>query len=240
MNKIPFLALCALPVVLVACKDKDAAPAKPADKNSPPAASATTNAAPGASAVGTATTPAGNALVGDASGALALSWKIANADRPWVSVSLVAGDQTIPVGKLEATSDSEGDGTIAACSMKNTGASSALWCGGTPHYNYYTAKIAGGSLVVTLTDGVDQEPGSEKVTEVLKRPTTATTLKATGPASPALYGECRPGYVQKGPGQPCMHQCLKSPTVCKATEKCELTSVVGTDGPHKVSACVPK
>jgi len=36
-----------------------------------------------------------------------------------------------------------------------------------------------------------------------------------------------------------MRQCLKG-TGCKATEKCELTAVEGTDGPHKVSAYVPK
>jgi hypothetical protein len=240
MTKTFFFTLIAVPFALVACS-KEQAPsgADPTPKNAP-AVSATTNAAPAASAVGSATTPAGNALAADANGALALSWKIANAGYPKVTVSLVAGDQTIPVGTLDATSDSEGDGTISACSMKNTGATSTLWCGGTPHYNYYTAKISGGSLLVTLTDGVDQDPVPEKVTEVLRRPTMATTLKATGPASPALYGECRPGYVQKGPGQPCMHQCLKSATVCKATEKCELTSVVGIDGPHKVSACVPK
>ena len=229
-----------LPLVLVfvalACS-KEPAKADPTPKNAAPAASAvaTTNAAPAI-----ASASAGVALAADTNGALPLSWKLANAPNAKVSVSLVAGDQTIPIGSLDATTD-DGPATVEACAMKNTGATeSRLACGGTPHYNFYTAKISGGSLVVSLTDGVEQEPGSEKISEVVRKTTNATALKATGPASKALYGECRPGYVQKGPGQPCMHQCLKSATVCKATEKCELTAVVGTDGPHKVSACVPK
>lgn len=231
-----------LPLVLVfaalAC-NKEPSKADPTPKNAPPVASAatTTNAAPAGSA---ATTPTGIALSADASGALPIQWKIANAPNENVTVSIVAGDQTIPLGKLAAASD-DGPGTVDTCAMKNTGTGeSRLSCGMTPHYNWYTAKISKGELVVTLTDGVDQDPGSEKVSEVVKKTTNATVLKATGPASKALFGECRPGYVQKGPGQPCMHQCLKGPSVCKATEKCELTAIVGTDGPHKVSACVPK
>lgn len=230
-----------LPIVLVlgvfAC-NKDDSKADPTPKNAAPNASAatTTNAAPAASI---ATTPAGTALAADPTGALPLSWKIANGPTAKVTVSLVAGDQTFPLGALDATSD-DGPATVESCAMKNSGTGeSRLSCGATPHYNWYTAKISGGSLVVSLTDGVDQDPGSEKVTEVLKKPTTATALKATGPASKALYGECRPGFVQKKAGAPCMRQCLKG-TGCKATEKCELTAVEGTDGPHKVSACVPK
>jgi hypothetical protein len=230
-----------LPLVLVfaalAC-DKEPSKTDPTPKNAAPAASATTttNAAPASSDV---TAAAGTALAAGANGALPLSWKITNAPNEMVSVSLVAGDQTIALGTLAAASD-DGPGTVDTCSMKNTGTGeSRLSCGMTPHYNWYTAKIAGGALVVSLTDGVDQDPGSEKVKEVARRPTTATSLEASGPASKALYGECRPGYVQKGPGQPCMHQCLKG-TGCKATEKCELTAVEGTDGPHRVSACVPK
>lgn len=231
-----------LPLVLVfaafACNNEPSK-ADPTPKNAAPIASATatTNAAPAVTGV---TAPAGIALAADANGALPLSWKLANAANESVTVSLVVGDQTIPVGSLAAASDDE-PGTVNTCAMKNAGTGeSRLSCGATPHYNWYTAKISGGALVVTLTDGVDQDPGSEKVTEVVRKTTNATALKATGPASKALFGECRPGYVQKGPGQPCMHQCLKGPSICKATEKCELTAIVGTDGPHKVSACVPK
>lgn len=244
MNEHSFFVLRALSIFAVAgavaCNDKPPASDKPAAKDSPPAASVTTNAAPPASAAGSVTAPAGTALAADANGALPVSWKIANAPNEMVTVSLVSGDHTIPLGTLSAASD-DAPGTVDTCAMKDTGTrESRLSCGMTPHYNWYTAKIAGGSLVVSLTDGVDQDPSSEKVTEVARRPTTATSLKATGPASKALFGECRPGYVQKGPGQPCMHQCLKGPAACKASEKCELTAVVGTDGPHKVSACVPK
>lgn len=232
------LRFVAFGFLLLACSKDAAKDSAPTPKNAAPSATGTTNAAPVTPSAATA--PAGIALSADANGALPLSWKIANAPNESVTVSLVAGDQTIPVGTLAAASD-DAPGNVDTCAMKNSGTGeSRLSCGMTPHYNWYTAKITGGSLVVTLTDGIDQDPGSEKVTEIVRKTTNATALKATGPASKALFGECRPGYVQKGPGQPCMHQCLKGPSVCKATEKCELTAIVGTDGPHKVSACVPK
>ncbi len=199
------------------------------------AASATAPAAaPLASAI-----PSTPSLSEDATGTLALSWKLANAPNEYVSVSLVAGDQTFELGKLSAASD-DAHGTVETCAMKNKGTTeSRLSCGMTPFYNWYTAKLSGGSLVVTLTTGVYDDVGSEKVKEVLSKPTTATALKVTGPAPKGISGNCTPGFVQKGPDKPCMKQCLKGKG-CKATEKCELTAVEGTDGPHKVSACVPK
>lgn len=236
MKNLRFVA-CGL--LLFACSKDPPKEASPTPPNSASAAasSGTTSAVPITPPAATA--PAGSALPADGSGALVVAWKIANAPEEMVTVSLVAGDRTFPLGKLAAASD-EAPGNVETCAMKNTGTNeSRLACGMTPYYNFYTAKISGGSLVVSLTDGVEPDPGSEKVTEVLKKPTTATTLKATGPASKALFGNCRAGFVQKGPDKPCMRQCLKG-TGCKATEKCELTAVEGTDGPHKVSACVPK
>src|SRR5213075_2017824 len=107
-----------------------------------------------------------------------------------------------------------------------------------PAYNFYTAKISGGALVITLTTSVDDVAGSEKVKEVLRRPTTATMLKATGPASPALFGNCRPGFVQKTAEGVCMRQCLKV-TECKGKDVCTMVAVKGLDGDHRVHACVP-
>jgi len=233
-------SLLACGLLLFACSKDPAKDAPPTPTNSASAAApaGTTSAVPVTPPSTTA--PAGSALAADGTGALVLSWKVANAPQEMVIVSLVAGDQTFSLGKLSAASD-EAPGTVETCAMKNTGTNdSRLSCGMTPHYNFYTAKISGGALVVSLTDGVDNDPpGSETVTEVLKKPTTATALKATGPASKALFGNCRAGFVQKGPDKPCMRQCLKG-TGCTATAKCELTAVQGTDGPHKVSACVPK
>lgn len=246
-RSVQFAVPCALLAVLAlaSCKDKEPEkspePAKPsasAVTSAPPSASVAPNAAPSGSAASAA--PEGEPLPADPSGALAGAWKIVPGAYPKMTVSLVVGDKTVALPALDATSDGPEDGKVAACAMKGSSATvSKLECGGTPHYNYFTAKLAGGALVVTLTDGVDESPGSEKVTIVAKRPTSATALKLTGPASPALYGNCRAGFVQKTLDGPCLHQCLKG-TGCKPTEKCELTAVTGTDGPHKVSACVPK
>lgn len=229
---------------LIGCQDKAAGggatsssaatgTAAPAQKQASPPAPGPGSAAPAAAAGA-----AGARLAADASGAIALSWKAVNSGSPKVSVSLVAGDQTIPVGDLDATSDDAPSGTVEACSMKNKGQESVFGCGGTPSYNFYTAKIDGGSLVVTRTTGVEGNPGSEKLEEVVRRATSATSLKATGPASPALYGNCRTGHVQRTADSPCLHKCLKG-TECKAAEACKLIDITGSDGPHKVSACVP-
>ncbi len=225
-----------LAIALVACQDKPSgggnasasAPSAPADKQAPPPSAAASAAA----------SPAGSGLAADATGALPLTWKVVNGQNPHVSVSVVVGDQPIPVGPLDATSDDDPSGTAEACSMKNRGQESSLYCGGVPAYNFYTAKIESGALVITLTTGVDNEPSSEKIKEVVRRPTTATALKATGPASKALYGNCRVGYVQRTADSPCLHKCIKG-TECKGTDTCKLIDITGTDGPHKVSACVP-
>lgn len=237
-------ALLTVALALSACKDKEPekAPEPPKPTASAAPSAPTASAAPSAAVSSSASAAAaeGEPLPADASGALAGSWKIVPGAYPKMTVSLVVGDKNVPLPALDATSDGPEDGKVAACAMRGSSATvSKLECGGTPHYNYFTAKLAGGALVVTLTDGVDESPGSEKVTVVAKRPTTATTLKLTGPASPALHGNCRAGFVQKTLESPCLHQCLKG-TGCKPTEKCELTAVTGTDGPHKVSACVPK
>jgi hypothetical protein len=233
MRSVPLFVL----VALVGCQDKSGGGTS--SGTSPSATPAQKQAAPSSSASSATPASAGSgALAADASGALALSWKAVNAQSPRVNVSVVAGEQTIPVGELDATADDTPSGTIEACSMKNRGKDSVFSCGGTPAYNFYTAKIDGGALVITLTTGVDQDPGSEKVKEILRRPTTATSLKATGPASQALYGNCRVGYVQRTADSPCLHKCIKG-TECKGTDTCKLIDITGTDGPHKVSACVP-
>ena len=229
------LALLAPTVLLAACSSKEkAAPSGAASAASATASPAEAKSAPSPSAA----VPVG--LQADASGVLTLAWKVTQGAKPNVGASITVGAETITLPPLDATSDDpDEDGTVKACTMRgSTATSSELWCGGTPALNYYTAKLAGGALVVTRTEGVDGEPSADKVTEVARRPTAATSLKMTGPASPLLYGNCRPGYVQKTPDSPCMKQCLKG-TGCKANEKCQLTSVTGGDGPHKVSACVP-
>jgi len=230
MNRLNLLLAILL---LPACKDAD----KSAPTTTSSAAAPANPAAPAEKAVASATTATG--LAADESGALAMSWKVANAPSENVTVSLVVGGETFDLGKLSAASD-DAPGTIATCGMKNKGASSSeLWCGGTPAYNFLTATLKDGNLVVTRSTGVDGDPGSDKKTELLKKPTAAKTIKATGPATPALYGNCRAGYVQKTETGPCMRQCLKG-NECKPTEKCEMTSVKGLDGDHKVHACVTK
>lgn len=218
---------------------KDATQSGPSGTSSAAATSSSSTTQATTPSASAAVAPAGGArLPADATGALSFAWKVANAPQEKVTVSAVAGEETIAIGTLHAEAD-DAPGTIATCAMRNTGgATSKLTCGGTPAYNFYTASITGGALVVTLTTGVDSEPGSEKVVEVLRRPTAATTLRATGPASPALYGNCRVGSVQRTPDGPCMRQCLKG-NECKGTDKCELIAVKGTDGDHKVHACVP-
>ncbi len=225
---------------LIGCQDKASgggATSASATTSAAPAQQQGTPAASGPGSVTSAVVGSG-ALAADASGALALSWKAVKSQGTNVNVSLVAGDQTIPIGELDATSDDAPSGTTEACSMKNKGKESVFTCGGTPAYNFYTAKIDGGALVVTLTTGVDQDPGSEKLKEVVRRATVATSLKATGPASQALYGNCRVGYVQRTAESPCLHKCIKG-TECKGTDACKLIDITGADGPHKVSACIP-
>ena len=124
--------------------------------------------------------------------------------------------------------------------MRNsTATSSSLWCGDTPAFNYVTAKLSGGSLVFTVTKGVStgSAEDTQDVKEVARRPTIATALRATGPASAGLSGNCRPGYVQRTAEGTCMRQCLKG-TECTGKTKCEFIAVKGTDGDHKVHACV--
>jgi hypothetical protein len=210
------------------------------EKSAGPNASATASAPAPKSAAASAS--AANGVPGssaDANGALTFVWKVTNAQSPRVSVSAVVGDQTISLGSLDATEDGPANGTADACSMKNAGnTSSTLHCGGVPAYNHLNANITGGALVITLTQGTEGVPGSEKVTEVARRPTSATSLHATGPASPLLSGNCRRGYVQRTAESPCLRQCLKG-TECKSPDVCTMIGVTGGDGPHKVHACVP-
>jgi len=242
MTTMRTLSLSLLSLVLVAAcsKSEEASKADTTPKNAGSAA-ATISSAGAAASAAPATSAGATALAADANGALPLAWKLANMPNERVAVSIVVGEQTIPLGSLDAMSD-DAPGTVATCSMKNAGTtSSKLECGATPHFNFYTAKISGGALVVTLTDGVDVGPSPDStqgVSEVLRRATTATTLKATGPAPAGLYGNCRPGWVQKGADQPCMRQCLKG-TECKGQDTCQMVTVKGTDGDHKVHACVP-
>jgi len=99
------LSLLACGLLLVGCsKDspKDALPT-PTNAASAAAPSGTTSAVPVTPPSTTA--PAGSALAADGTGALVLSWKVANAPQEMVMVSLVAGDRTFPLGKLTAASD---------------------------------------------------------------------------------------------------------------------------------------
>lgn len=225
-------------LLLAACKEtpKTETTAAAVDAGAPKA-SAVTESTSAATPALAAPNDAG-ANLADVGGVLTIAWKVANAASENVTVSLVAGDKTLPIGPLNAAAD-DAPGTVATCAMKNKGTTaSELVCGGTPAYNFYTATIKGGALVVTLTTGVDGEPSSEKVKEVARHPTAATSLKATGPASAALYGNCRAGQVQRTAESPCLHQCLKG-NECKGKDTCQMIAVTGTDGPHRVHACVP-
>lgn len=218
-------------VALTACKDQ---PKETPTSN----ASASTASASTPSSASAAPVASSSALVGDATGALLLAWKGANVPGEKVSVNVVAGGETIQLGSLSGASD-DGQSGLASCAMRAPSpTSSTFGCGATPAYNFYTATLKGGNLVITLTTGVDGESSSEKETEVARRPTTATSLRPSGPASPALYGNCRPGSVQTSPTARCMRQCLKG-TECTGTDKCTFVTVKGTDGDHRVHACVP-
>lgn len=223
------LAACAL-LPLAACKDKTTqAPAADAGQAAPaePSATASASAAP----------PASGALAADTTGTLPLTWKLSGVANENVAVSLVAGGETLALGTLFGASD-DPPGGVGSCAMKRTSSlRSTLECGGVPAYNFYTAALQEGALVVTLTTGVDMDPGSERVKVVARRPTTATAIKASGPASRGLSGNCRPGHVQRTLESPCLRQCLKG-TECKAGEKCVFVSVKGLDGDHRVHACV--
>lgn len=221
-------------LLIAACKDTTKTTEPVPDASAPPPASVP---APAPSAVPPATSASSLAAE---NGVLTLAWRATNAANAHVAVSVVTAGQTIALGELDATADSEPSGTVESCAMqKGVATSSEFVCGGTPAYNFFTAKLAGGALVITRTTGVDGDPSSEKVVEVARRPTSATTLKSTGPASKGLWGNCRPGYVQRKEDSPCLRQCLKG-NECKATDKCELIAVKGTDGDHKVHACVSK
>lgn len=233
---------------LAACKDKTEPASGAATSSSAPSAKSAPSASSGAASSasspvspegGAAGGTASEALAADANGVLNLTWKVAPGDAAKVGVSVVVGDQTIALAALEASSDGPGDGTVAACGMRGGGPTeSMLTCGMTPHFNFYTAKLEGGALVIRRTEGDDEAPNADKVTIAARRPTTATSLKATGPASPGLYGNCRPGFVQRTADSACMRQCLKG-NECKATDKCTMVAITGLDGPHKVHACVP-
>lgn len=228
-------------LLLAACKDtsKPDAPAPgTASASAAVSAPAAASVPPPSSAPVTATS---GALPDDGHGVLTLAWKVANAPNERVSVSAVVGDQTIAVGLLSAAAD-DGPGTVATCAMREASSTaSSLWCGATPAYNYFTAKLVNGALVFTKSSGIDDPsggPAKPDVVEVSRQPTAATTLRSTGPASPALFGNCRPGYVQKTADGVCMRQCLKG-NECKGKDTCSFVTVKGTDGDHKVHACVP-
>ncbi len=226
----------ALGCALFACKESSNGDGKPV-----PSASAEQPASKAAALpeAGAAPAAASGALAASASGELALSWKVVGAGTDKVTVSLAFADQTIPLGTLQAASD-DGPGGVGTCAMKNHGTSSSeLSCGYTPYYNSYVATLSGGALVVTMKDGVDEDPPKPlKTTEITRKPTTATSLRATGPAPKGLWGNCRPGFVQRTSDGPCLHQCLKG-TECKGKDVCTLIPVKGLDGDHKVHACVP-
>lgn len=225
---------------VAACNDSSKSSSSGAQ---PPSGS---DAAPASAAASTSVGDAGSAnaaselSLADGSSELTVAWKVEQRAYPTVAASVTVGDKVIALGELNATSDSpEEDGKVAACGMRGaTAKSSELCCGGTPLVNCYGAKLAGGELVISRTDGVDGEPAQEKITVVTRRPTRATSLRSSGPASPLLYGNCHRGFVQRTPEGACMRQCLKG-TECKASEKCEMIKVQGGDGPHKVHACVP-
>ena len=218
---------------LAGCKDKTEPPAPVDAAATPPSAAPS---APAADAAPEASAGDG-ALAGDASGVLALTWKLSAGEGERVMVALAAGGETLALGGLDGASD-DGPGGVGSCAMKRSSAAqSTLECGAVPAYNFYTAALQKGELVVTLSTGVDMEPGSDRVKVVLRRPTTATALKASGPASKGLSGNCRPGYVQRTLESPCLRQCLKG-TECRGADKCVFVNVKGLDGDHRVHACV--
>lgn len=157
-------ALLAVAATTVACSHEAPPPA---------AVRAETAAPPAPSAASTASTAA------PAEGVL-LEWKAKKRGAGTkVHVTLMVGEREVDLGDVDATSDDEGSGTPAACSIfgqENTRTSSRFGCGGTPAYHFFTASLRGGALVVTSTQGVDGERGSETVKEVARVPASGAAL----------------------------------------------------------------
>ncbi len=236
------LSVASAAALHVACKDT--AKNEPSPQSGEPATKAAGSApvatAPSAVPAVSAAPAASTTLTADATGALTLAWKVASAPNDHVTVSAVVGDRTFALGELNASSD-DGPGGVKTCAMRDTSTTgSSVWCGNTPELSAFTAKLSGGALVFERLSGAELGPDEVKktVTEVTRSTTAATTVKSTGPASPALYGNCRPGHVQRSEQGICMRQCLKG-NECTGSDKCEMIKVKGTDGDHKVHACVP-
>lgn len=96
-----------------------------------------------------------------------------------MEVSLEVGRERLVIGDLAGASDGEESGKPEGCSILPSGTTirSSFGCGGTPFYNYYTAELRRGVLEITLTEGVYEEAGSERVRVVKQIPTRGVRLR---------------------------------------------------------------
>lgn len=101
-------------------------------------------------------------------------------DAERIEVSLEVGGERILIGDLAgASDDGEESGKPEGCRILPSGTAvrTSFGCGGTPFYNYYTAELRQGVLEITLTEGVYEEAGSERVRGVKQIPTPGVRLR---------------------------------------------------------------
>jgi hypothetical protein len=173
-----------------------------------------------------------------ASKPIRLVWKARkHGESTKLRITLVADEQPVDLGEMDATSDEASSGTPAACSIaakESTKTSSRFGCGGTPAYHFYTASLRGGALVVTLTEGVEGERGSEKVKEIKRIPTTAAALEVRPfrPAKPAPARDSSAPTCPKGSFAAeggCVKECA-SDADCASPQVCEDIHYIEADG----------
>ena len=234
----PFaLAVLALPA-LAGCSKSPAGAAR-ADATDESSSASAPTLPKDASADANADAMAAEAGVdGGAHHILVLRWQVAKtgpANLAKVAVTLRAGAATIPVGELDATNDDPSSGTPKACSLKKTSSTaSSFTCGGVPAYNFFTATLKDGTLIVTRTTGVDGEKGSEKNTEVKRVPVTETALRTLAfkpAAAKASRPKCPKGQIASdATGDWRCTQMCTSDAECKAGFFCDLQRDTTPDG----------
>jgi len=121
-----------------------------------------------------------------------LEWRVLPSSNARVVVTLQVDGVPYALGPLDATTDDVAtSGTPAACSVRRDDPSrptSTLTCGGTPAFNFLTADLKDGAIVVTKTTGVQEgaTPTEVKKVELRRVPSPAATLAvrpfASGPA----------------------------------------------------------
>lgn len=207
-------------------------------------AATSSSAAPADAAIADASMMADASIVDaavDAGGhhILVLRWQVAKtgaANDAKFAVTLRAGSQTIPVGDLDATEDDATSGTPKACSLKKTSSTeSSFKCGGVPAYNFLTASLKDGELIITRTTGVDGEKNSEKTKEVKRVPVTEGALRTLAYKPPvsarAAKPKCPTGQIaSEATGEWRCTQLCTSDADCKAGFFCDVQRAITPDG----------